>query len=340
MGPGPDSQSTTKLILAADVGGTKTRLQLRRSDGTHKGIGTPVAEQRYASQAFGSLEAIVQRFLEESGQPPPHSACFAVAGPIVEEQGLQRARLTNLPWRLDSARLANDLGIERVALLNDFQAIGYSLPVLADDELAPLHPAPAKAGGPCVALGAGTGLGVCLIMPDGGDITSYPSEGGHMAFAPRDEEQQALLEFMQPGLERVSYERLISGSGLVSIYRFLLHRRQQDEDPLLTADDPAAAIGERALAGDHSLAVEAVTLFARLYGAFAGDLALACLPTGGVYIAGGIAPKLLPCLQQGAFMEAFFDKARMAELMRRFPVHVITNTQCGLLGAACYAARI
>jgi glucokinase len=282
---------------------------------------------------------MVQRFLKESGQPMPRSACFAVAGPVTGEEGQQRARLTNLPWQLDSGNMAATLGISDVALLNDFQAIGYSLDSLTDDELSPLHSVLARPRGPRLALGAGTGLGACLVMPDGDAVTSYASEAGHIAFAPRDEEQQALLEFMQAGLERVSYERLVSGSGLVSIYRFLLHRRGQESDALLAADDPAAAIGERAVAGDHPLAAEAVTLFSHLYGAIAGDLALACLPTGGVYIAGGIAPKLLPCLQQGAFMEAFFDKGRMTELMHRFPVHVITNTQCGLLGAANYAAR-
>lgn len=330
----PDSRETAaKLILAADVGGTKTLLQLRRP---HRAL---VAEQRYASQSFDSLEALVQRFLEESGQPPPRSACFAVAGPIVDQDGHQRARLTNLPWQLDSRQLAATLSIPRITLLNDFQAIGYSLGELADEELAPLHPAAAQPRGPRLVLGAGTGLGVCLVMPDGEDVTSYPSEGGHIAFAPRDAQQQALFDFLLPGLERVSYERLVSGPGLVGIYRFLLGRQPLEEDPLLAAADPAAAIGERAVAGDHTLAVEAVSLFIRLYGAFAGDMALACLPTGGVYIAGGIAPKLLSCLQQGAFMEAFFDKGRMSALMQRFPVHVITNPQCGLLGAAYYAAR-
>ena len=330
--------TAAQLILAADVGGTKTLLQLRRIDSL--GVkSTPLAEQRYASASFDSLETMVQHFLKESGQPLPRSACFAVAGPVADEGGTQRAQLTNLPWTLNSRHMSATLDIPHVTLLNDFQAIGYSLEGLSEEELATLHSAPPQARGPRLVLGAGTGLGVCLIMPDGKDVTSYPSEGGHMAFAPRDEEQQALLKFMQTGLERVSYERLVSGSGLVGIYRFLLHRQQLEEDQLLGADDPAAAIGERAVAGDHALAIEAVTLFTRLYGAFAGDMALACLPTGGVYIAGGIAPKLLPCLQQGAFMEAFFDKGRMTELMRRFPVHVIINTQSGLLGAAYYASR-
>ncbi len=328
------TSSSTPLILAADVGGTKTLLTVRHPDGS------VVAEQRYSSRAFDSLETMVQRFLEESEQPTPRSACFAVAGPIAEETGTQRARLTNLPWLMDSRQLSSTLGIPRTVLLNDFQAIGYSLAILPDSDLSPLHSPPANDRGPQLVIGAGTGLGACLVMPDGDDVTSYPSEGGHMSFAPRDRQQRELLDFMQTGKERVSCERLISGSGLVAIYRFLLNQKQQQEDALLAADDPAAAIGEHAVSGGHPLAAEAVTLFARLYGAFAGDMALACLPTGGVFIAGGIAPKLLPYLQQGAFMEAFLDKGRMEQLMQRFPVHVITNPHCGLLGAARYAARL
>lgn len=341
MSQSPDSnESAAQLVLAADVGGTKTLLQLRQIDVSQGGSGTPLVEQRYASQNFTSLTEMVQRFLEENGQPLPHRACFAVAGPIDGGGGRQRAQLTNLPWQLDSGQLSANLGIPRIILLNDFQAIGYSLGELSPSELSPLHAAPAQTRGPRLVLGAGTGLGVCLVMPDGEDVVSYPSEGGHMAFAPQDAQQQALLDFLQPEVGRVSYERLVSGSGLVGIYRFLLSRLQQDEDQLLSATDPAAAIGEHAVAGDHPLALEAVTLFTRLYGAFAGDMSLACLPTGGVYIAGGIAPKLLSCLQQGAFMDAFFDKGRMTELMHRFPVHVITNPQSGLLGAAYCAARL
>lgn len=329
------------LILAADVGGTKTFLQLRRADDTPESIGTPVAEQRYASQSFHSLEAMVQRFLEESGQPLPRSACFAVAGPLQQEGGYQRAQLTNLPWKLDSVHMSATLGIPQVTLLNDFQAIGYSLGILAADDLSTLHGAPAQERGPCLVVGAGTGLGVCIVMPDGEQTTSHPSEGGHMAFAPQDAQQRALFDFLQPELERISCERLVSGSGLVAIYRFLSSRENRGgQDPLLSAADPAAAIGEQAVAGTHGLAVEAVTLFMRLYGSFAGDMSLACLPTGGVYIAGGIAPKLLSYLHQGAFMEAFSDKGRMSGLMKRFPVHVITNPQCGLLGAAHFAARL
>jgi glucokinase len=324
--------------LAADVGGTKTLLQLRRIDSA--GNSQPVAEQRYQSAAFASLEDMVGHFIAESVQGQPNSACFAVAGPVHQGADWQTARLTNLPWQLDSRHLSERLGIPRVALLNDFQAIGYSLDELPAEDLATLHAATTRHGGPRLVVGAGTGLGVCTLYPDNGRYLSYPSEGGHMAFAPQDSQQQQLLTFMRQEHERVSCERLISGTGLVNIYRFLLPPEQRHSDPLLQQADPAAAIGEQAVSGSHALAAEAATLFSRLYGAFTGDLALTTLPSGGIFIAGGIAPKLLSHLQDGTFMQAYLDKGRMRELVNGFPVQVITNPHCGLLGAAHYAARL
>jgi len=328
-----------RLILAADVGGTKTLLQLRRLDEKSPMPGLPVAEQRYRSGAFASLEAMVAQFLEESAQGRPHSACFAVAGPVHQEGDEQQSHLTNLPWQLDTRQLKQALGIKHIHLLNDFQAIGYSLDVLKEDELVALNSASAQRGGPRLIVGAGTGLGVCLVFPERGQTLSYPSEGGHLAFAPRDTEQVALLQFLLNEHDRVSYERLISGAGLVNIYRFLQRDAPNTDDPLLAADDPAAAIGEHGMAQPHSAASAAVSMFVKLYGAFTGDMALACLPLSGIYIAGGIAPKLLSRLQDGAFMQAFNDKGRMHGLMTALPVQVITNPQCGLLGAAHYAAR-
>lgn len=331
--------NASRLILSADIGGTKTLLQLRRSNQAIPNLGQLVAEQRYSSGAFSSLEEMVHHFLDESGQETPQSACFAVAGPIHQDGDEQHSRLTNLPWQLDTRQLKSSLGIDSIHLLNDFQAIGYSLDVLEPEELTPLNDVTGQTDAPRLVLGAGTGLGVCLVFPDNGQPVSYPSEGGHIAFAPRNSEQIALLEFLLGEHKRVSYERLLSGSGLTNIYRFLQHKQPEESDPLLTADDPAAAIGEQGLQQPHSGAGKAVALFARIYGAFAGDMALACLPIGGVYIAGGIAPKLLPRLQEGTFMQAFSDKGRMHELMASLPVQVITNPHCGLLGAAHFAAR-
>jgi len=326
-----------KLLLAADVGGTKTLLQLRKID--TQGSPVALAEQRYQSGDFDSLEAMVQRFIEECAQGQPHSACFAVAGPVYDTGDSQTARLTNLPWQLDSSTMADTLSIPHVALLNDFQAIGYSLDELEASELVTLNDTAASDGAPRLVVGAGTGLGVCTLFPDNGRYVSYPSEGGHTAFAPRDEEQQQLLQFLQRELPRVSCERLISGNGLVNIYRYLLDRDNSNDETLLAQPDPAAAIGKHA--GDNDpLATEAVRLFCRLYGAFTGDMALNILPEGGIYIAGGIAPKLLEFLQDGSFMEAYLDKGRMSELVRRFPVRVITTPRSGLLGAAHFAARL
>jgi glucokinase len=333
------SAAPPRLLLAADVGGTKTLLQLRRLEPAAPPPGLPVAEQRYRSDAFDSLEAMVQHFLDESGHGTPQSACFAVAGPLQQEGPEQRAQLTNLPWQLATQQMRRTLAIPRITLLNDFQAIGYSLDLLDETMLAPLTEVPVPAGGARLVVGAGTGLGVCLVFPHDGQSRSYPSEGGHLAFAPRNPQETALLAYLQRDYERVSYERLVSGQGLVNIYRFLLHQHQQLADSLLEAEDAAAAIGEHGLAQPHTLAGEALSLFAGIYGAFSGDMALACLPSGGVYIAGGIAPKLLPRLQAGDFMRAFTDKGRMSALAASLPVQIITNPHCGLLGAAHYAAR-
>lgn len=334
----PNRSSQHRLLLAADVGGTKTLLQLRTIDAD--GLVTRQAEQRYPSGDFDSLESLIERFLGEYGARRPDSACLAVAGPVQQQGESQSASLTNLPWQLDSRRMATRLAIPRLVLLNDFQAIGYSLDELGEGDLAPLNRSPAREGAPRLVVGAGTGLGVCTLFPDSGRYISYPSEGGHIAFAPRDAQQAQLLQFLQQEYGRVSCERLISGAGLMNIYRFLLPPEQRSSDPLLAQPDPAAAIGEQALTGKHSVAVDAIRLFSRIYGAVTGDLALATLPAGGVYIAGGIAPKLIDYLQDGTFMEAFLDKGRMRALVHGFPVQVITNPRCGLLGAAHFAARL
>jgi glucokinase len=333
------SAPAPRLLLAADIGGTKTLLQLHYHEEGTAGHNQPVAKQRYASSAFDSLEAMVQHFLKESGQGRPQSACFAVAGPVRQQGDEQHARLTNLPWQLSNKHLSEALDIPRITLLNDFQAIGYSLDILDTQMLTPLNDISLTPRGPQLVVGAGTGLGVCLVFPDGDHTTCYPSEGGHAAFAPSDARQSALLAFLRAQYERVSYERLLSGRGLINIYRFLLHEQGKTDDLLLNAPDPAAAIGEHGVNQPHSPAGEAAALFTRLYGAFAGDMALACIPTGGVFIAGGIAPKLLPRIQEGGFMQAFTDKGRMSGLTSTLPVSVITNPQSGLLGAAHYAAR-
>jgi glucokinase len=329
---------TDKLILAADVGGSKTLLQLYRIDAT--GSRRELAQQLLQSNAYPSLEALTQQFINESGEGNPDSACFAVAGPVKHHGERQTSRLTNLPWQLDNIQLSEALSIGKVSLVNDFQAIGYSLHQLARDDLVPLHQAESAPTGSHLVLGAGTGLGVCLLFPHPGGDFSHPSEGGHLAFAPGDETEQALLQFLLQEHPRISYERILSGPGLVNIYRFLLQQEGIRDDPLLQEADPAAAIGRVGLYDENQIASTAITLFCRILGAFTGDLALATLPSGGIYIAGGIAPKLLPRLQDGNFIETYSDKGRMRELVRSFPVNVITNTRSGLLGAAIHATTL
>ena len=304
--------SNEALILAADVGGTKTLLQLLRREPNAPHGAVALAEKRYVSQAFSSLTSMVQDFLGEAALGQPHSACFAVAGPVSQHPDRQTARLTNLPWQLDSQEMSARLAIPHVHLLNDFQAIGYSLDALGADELQCLQSRPVEPQAPRLVVGAGTGLGVCLVVEDGNQPRSHATEGGHIAFAPLDIQQDSLNLFLRAQFPRVSAERLLSGSGLVQIYRFLLQQHQLSEDALLQQDDAAAAIGGQALAGDP-LAHQAVQLFLRIYGATVGDLALASLPRGGVYIAGGIAPKLLPLMQNGVFMQAFADKGTLTD---------------------------
>jgi glucokinase len=327
-----------RLILAADVGGSKTLLQLYRINAS--GTRRELAQQLLQSNNYPSLEELTEQFIIESGEGNPDSACFAVAGPVKQRGERQTARLTNLPWQLDNIQLSEALGIGSVSLLNDFQAIGYSLHELANDELVLLHQGESDPNGTHLILGAGTGLGVSLLFPHPGGNISYPSEGGHLAFAPEDETEMALLQFLLQEQPRISYERILSGPGLVNIYRFLLQRDDIRNDPLLQEADPAAAIGQTGLYEENEIASEAITLFCRILGAFTGDLALATLPQGGIYIAGGIAPKLLPRLQDGSFVETYSAKGRMRELVRSFPVNVITNTRSGLLGAAIHATTL
>ena len=326
-----------KLILAADVGGTKTLLQLYHID--DRGHRHELAQQQLGSSDYNSLDELARQFIDECGEGTPHSACFAVPGPVKQYPDRQSVHLTNLPWHLNTIQLSKNLGIRNVILLNDFQAIGYGLNELASDELMTLHQADEKPDGLRLLLGAGTGLGVCLLIPHSGEHASHPSEGGHVAFAPRDEQQMALLQFLLQEYPRVSYERLLSGPGLINIYRYLLQRDNIHRDALLEEPDPAAAIGRLGLYSEHDTASEAITIFCRILGAFSGDLALATQPGGGIYIAGGIAPKLLPRLQDDTFVDAYSDKGRMRELVRSFPVKLITNLRSGLLGAAAYAAR-
>jgi glucokinase len=324
------------VILAGDVGGTKTELALFE---TRDGQFRVVREARYPSRNFPSLEAIVRRFLD--GQPAPALvvACFGVAGPVVDG----RCTTTNLPWTLDERTLAGEIPVPAAKLLNDLEAMAWGVMSLPAGDLVALQEGQPRAGNMAL-VAAGTGLGEALMIWDGARHIVVSSEGGHVDFAPRDERETGLLRFLQQEFGRVSYERLLSGPGLFNIYRYLRGARGLPEPGWLgdriASGDPSAAVGEAGLRGEDPVCVETLEMFASIYGSVAGNLALIILAAGGVYIGGGIAPKLRPKLEDGTFMRAFRNKGRMATLMESFPVRLCLNDRAPLLGAAAVAHHL
>lgn len=324
-------------VIGGDLGGTTTRLRLAHCD-ARTGCETRF-EHDYASADYPHLLPLLKRFLSDAGVAPDTvaAACIAVAGPIRGTAEGQEVKVTNLPWHLDSADLARQSGINRVLLINDFEAVGYGIPTLGPEDLATLQAGRPCAGAPRGVLGAGTGLGQTILTPVEGGYSVWPTEGGHVDFAPVDDEQIALLRFLQPQLGRVCCEHLLSGSGLVRIHAFCCayhgHVPSASLNERMARGDPAAAISESALDGSDTGATAALHLFTKLYGAQAGNFALSCLCRDGLYVAGGIAPKILPRLREGPFLDAFGDKGKMAGLMATIPVHVVTNTRVGLQGA-------
>lgn len=327
----------TKLVLAGDIGGTKTLLQLAEFEAGALRPRRIVRAHRFDSAAYDGLAPMVREFLGDDGSSRVQ-ACFGVAGPIAGGVQRQTAQLTNLPWQLDSVALSAELGVGTVRLVNDFEAVGYGIEALVPDDLQVLQERSPRGDATRVVLGAGTGLGVALLLPCNGGYSILPTEGGHMDFAPADSLQEGLLAFLRAELDHVSWERLVSGPGLTNIYRYLLSRDAADPagDPLLQTPDPAAAIAGSAMPRARA----ALDLFISLYGAFAGNVALMTLAYGGVYLAGGIAPKLLPHLQQGTFARTFAAKGRMRPVAAAMPVYVVTNRQAGLLGALLAASRL
>ncbi|MGW8228468.1 MAG: glucokinase [Gammaproteobacteria bacterium] len=313
-------------ILAADIGGTSTRLLLK--DGTET-----VAEQDFPSQNYSDLNSILQRFLTAHAPVPPNAACLAVAGPV--RHG--RARVTNLPWVVHEAEISDAFAIPRVRIINDFEAIGYGLASLEPSDFHQLQMGLPDAIGTRALIGAGTGLGVAIVTRCGDRWVVLPGEGGHVDFAPRNATQQALLDYLLQQTARVSVEMLLSGPGLERIYEFICFQHDIDPD---SARRSAASISSTALMGMDPLAVKTLELFVEIYGAQAGNLALISLATGGVFIAGGIAPKILSLLDSERFINAFCDKSPMHDLLRSMPIRVVLNTRCGLLGAVQVASDL
>lgn len=329
------------MILAGDIGGTKTLLRLAEVDG---GSHTQLAEQRYVSADWADLTSMVQAFLTDCrtqhGDLAISGACFGIAGPVSGRQ----AWVTNLPWQLDADAMQAELGIPKVRLINDFAAVGYGIEALGQDDLVTLQAGEAQAEAPCALIGAGTGLGEGILVWAGDHYEVMASEGGHVEFAPRDALQVELLEHLMAKFGHVSCERVCCGRGLVNIFEFLRDTGKGTPGAELAAamqdGDAAAAISMAALAGSDALASQAMDIFLDIYGAQAGNLGLTCLANGGVYVAGGIAPKIIDKLRNGIFTRAFNDKGRMQKLTDRMPVRVVTNAHVGLLGAILAASRL
>jgi glucokinase len=325
------------LVLAGDVGGTKTHLGLFRRSGT---VLEPVRDRLYATADFASLESACADFLRDA--PSVDAACVGVAGAIIDG----RAYASNVAWQLSSTTLSRALNNVPVTLINDLAATAYGLIHLKPAELALIHRAenPPKRGNIAV-IAAGTGLGESALVWDRGQYHAVASEGGHADFAPHGEEQIDLLRFLEAEFGHVSYERVLSGPGLSNIYRFMRARSRIDEpawlEEQIATADPAAAISDAALAGRDPVCLHAMTMFCDIYGSEAANLALKVLALGGVFLAGGIAPKILPMLTQGGFMREFLSKGRLNEILSRIEVRVVLNPSAALLGAAhCAAAML
>lgn len=321
------------MILAGDVGGTKTHLALFRPNGR---AFVPIMDQRVMSRDYPGLDALVREVLARH-RGRIQAACFGVAGPIVGE----RCEATNLPWTVDAALLRRTLGVRAIGLINDLSAMAYGIAALPSSKLATLNAGTPQRHGTIAVIAAGTGLGEAALVWDGERYRAMASEGGHTDFAPRNELEVELLRYLRRRFGHVSYERIVSGPGKLSVYEFVKARERAKEPAWLTkrlaAGDPSAVISEIAMERAWNPCVKALDLFVSIYGAEAGNLALKVLATGGVYLGGGIAPAILPALKNGIFMRAFTDKGRLSPLLSRMPVRVILDGRVALYGAARYA---
>jgi len=320
-------------VLAGDVGGTHARLAVVEITET---TWTILAERRYESRKFDGLGPIVEQF-RANVAGDVDAASFGVAGAI--ENG--RVQLTNLDWSIDVKGFGDEIGVARTRVINDFEALGHALPYMGPKDRAELQRGAPRAQAPIGVIGAGTGLGEAFLLWEHGRYRVHDSEGGHVDLAPQSAIQWRLAEHFQTRYGHASFERVVSGPGLVDVYRFLAGDGYAPERPetrtAMEQGDAAAVISDRALAGDDPLCEKALSIFVEMYGAQAGNLALTIKAEGGIYVAGGIAPKILPRLRAGSFLDAFRRKGRMSNLLSTIPVWVILNTDVGLIGAAAAA---
>lgn len=320
-------------LLSGDIGGTKTLLQLSATADGH----APLLQRSYASAAYSSLTEIVDVFLDDAGIREIASACFALAGPV---EG-RVARLTNLPWMVDADEIASRFRIKHVGLLNDFEAAGYGIAELREADLLVLQAGERQDNETRLLVGAGTGLGVAWLSWYEGAYLVHPSEAGHMDFATADKTQDLLLQYMRHRHDHVSYERIVSGPGLLAIFDFMRETGIAVPSASMLAaigkEDAAEVITRYSQRGDEEIARMTVDLFLSVYGAFVGNMALAVLPRGGIYVGGGIAAKISAQMQGSEFMQALLRKGRHAGMLGKLPVNIILNVNVGLIGASKYA---
>jgi len=324
-----------KLVLAGDIGGTKTNLAIFSVRGEKLHVET---SRNFQSKRYSGLTPVIEEFLQES-RCNVDAACFGIAGPVVDG----KVKTTNLPWLVDAVEVSHALKLNDVTLLNDLEAAAYGIFSLENDEFYSLNEGLMRHSGNKALIAAGTGLGQAILFDDGRRFRPMASEGGHGDFAPRSEVEIELLRYLIDHFEHVSYERVVSGPGLFNIYRFLKESRGLEEPNWLAqriaeGDDPSAEVTKAALAKEADVCVRALDLFVSIYGAEAGNLALRAKSVRGLYIGGGIAPKILPKLKDGTFMRAFTDKGRYADFNAAIPVQVVLNQDAPLRGAAYYAA--
>lgn len=321
------------MILAGEIGATRTRLAAYSSEGTRLEL---VVEKIYPSQEHGSLSEILPKFIRGEGIPV-HSACFGVAGPV----RAQRSKISNLPWIIDARELAQQLKLNSVGLLNDLEAYAYGIDALDSKDFVTLSEGSEDAEGNRAVISAKTGLGVAGLYWDGFRHHPFACEGGHTDFAPRNALEIELLAYLQKKYGRVSCERILSGPGIKHIYEFLRDARNEEEpawlhDQMSTAPDQPALISKLALERKAPICEQTLSIFVGVFGAITGNCALQYMSTGGIYIGGVIAAKIVDKMRDPVFMEAFLGKGRMESLLKDIPIRIIVNDDCGLLGAARY----
>ncbi|HUL31502.1 MAG TPA: glucokinase [Thermodesulfobacteriota bacterium] len=335
MPGGKGKKSKPELILAGDVGGTNTRLGFFEAT---RGYPRPLSEKIYLSKNYKGLENILRDFLR--GRREIAAACLGVAGPVTEEVIIA----TNLPWWIDIQSLQKALPIKKMEVINDLVANAYGISALKKRDFQVLNFGKIKKGNQAL-ISAGTGLGEAILFWDGKQHLPSPSEGGHAEFGPRNRLEMELFNYLSERFDHVSYERVLSGEGLSHIYQFLKDSRKFGQEPpwlseKMKGQDPAEVISETARLKKNGLCSKALDLFASIYGAAAGNLALQVMAVGGVFIGGGIAPKIIWKLKDGTFSNAFKDKGRLSRIVAHIPVSVIMNDKTALLGAASCAASL